>query len=138
MEYLPSLFGGIPVYLVTAIATEAKAGTYDRLDVYCMRSNAHMNQQLFTAEVAQHLHFKPFFMGPDERAFLAEGLKIGKKYIEYVPGGFSQIPGLMADVIGIDTIVIAVSAMDKHGYFSLGITGAYTQRVMRKARQVII
>ncbi len=131
-------FGGVPVDLVTAIANAAKSGTYDTLNLYCMRGTTHMSQQLFNAAVAEHIKFKPFFMGPDERAFLAEGLKIGKKYIEYVPGGFSQIPGLMADVIGIDTIVIAVSKMDPHGYFSLGITGAYTQRVMRKARQIIL
>ncbi len=131
-------FGGVPVDLVTAIANAAKSGVYDSLNLYCMRGTTHMSQQLFKPEVAEHIKFRPFFMGPDERSFLAEGLKIGKKYIEYVPGGFSQIPGLIADVIGIDTIVIAVSKMDQHGYFSLGITGAYTQRVMRKARQIIL
>ncbi len=131
-------FAGVPVDLVAAIADAAKAGFYDRLNLYCMRGTTHMSQQLFNPAVAEHITFRPFFMGPDERAFLAEGLKIGKKYIEYVPGGFSQIPGLMADIIGIDTIVIAVSKMDQHGYFSLGITGAYTQRVMRKARQIIL
>ncbi len=131
-------FGGVPFDLITAIANEAKAGTYDLLNVYCMRGTQHVSEQLFKPDVAKHLLFRPFFMGPDERAFLAEGLKIGKKFIEYVPGGFSQIPGLMADVIGIDAIVIAVSAMDKHGYFSLGITGAYTQRVMRKAKRIIL
>ena len=131
-------FGGVPVDLVSAIGKEASSGTYDLLNLYCMRGTTHMSQELFKPEVAEHIKFRPFFMGPDERAFLAEGLEVGKKYIEYVPGAFSQIPGLMADVIGIDTIVIAVSAMDSHGYFSLGITGAYTQRVMRKARQIII
>ncbi len=131
-------FGGVPFDLVTAIADAAKAGVYDHLNLYCMRGTTHMSEQLFNAEVAKHITFRPFFMGPDERAFLMKGLKIGKKYIEYVPGGFSQIPGLMADVIGIDTIVIAVSKMDQHGYFSLGITGAYTQRVMRKVRQIIL
>ena len=131
-------FGGVPVDLVTAIADVAKTGFYDHLNCYCMRGNTHMSQQLFNAAVAEYITFRPFFMGADERSFLAEGLKKGKKFIEFVPGEFNEVPHLMADVIGMDTIIIAVSKMDKHGYFSLGITGAYTQRVMRRARQIIL
>jgi len=131
-------YGGVPFDLVTAIAELAKKGFYDQLNLYCMRSTKHMSEQLFNPFVAEHITFRPFFMGPEERAFLNEGLKLGKKYIEYIPGGFSQIPTLIADVIGIDTITIAVSSMDEHGYFSLGLTGAYTQKVMRKSRQIIL
>ncbi len=131
-------FGGMPSDLLQAVGRMAKAGSYDQLNLYYMHSTPQMGEALLNPEVAKIIKPKPFYMGAAERALVHEGLKDGIKYIEYMPGSFSQIPHLMADVIGIDTFMVAVSPMDAHGYFSIGISGAYTQKVMRQCRQLIV
>lgn len=131
-------FGGMPVHLLQALAKQAKAGYYDQLNLYYMHSTPQMAEALLNPEVAKIIKPKPFYMGATERALVQQGLHDGVKYIEYMPGSFSQIPHLLADVIGVDTFMVAVSPMDEHGYFSIGISGAYTQRVMRQCRQLIV
>ncbi len=131
-------FGGMPSNIATSMAKLAKEGFYEELFLYYMHPTPHVGEQLINPEVAKIIHPRPFFMGGAERALVQAGLKEGKKYLDYMPGNFSQVPHLIADVIGVDTLVVAVSPMDKNGYFSLGVTGAYTQRVMRKCRQLIL
>ncbi|WP_440682953.1 acetyl-CoA hydrolase/transferase family protein [Cysteiniphilum halobium] len=134
-----AFYSGMPVKLMEAIAKAAREGCYDRLNFYYMHSTQHMGEHVLNIETAKILRPHPFYMGPAERKLVQACIAQGEeKLLEYMPGNFSAVPKIMADVIGIDVFVLRVSTMDKHGYFSIGLTGAYTQQVMRKCKKIIV
>lgn len=134
-----AFFAGMPVALLEAISQAASLGQYEELNFYYMHSTPHMADTLLNPKTAAVVRPRPFYMGPAERALVKTCLEQGHdKLLAYMPGNFSQVPRLMAEVIGIDTFMLRVSPMDEHGYFSLGVTGAYSQQVMRHCRQIIV
>jgi itaconate CoA-transferase len=44
----------------------------------------------------------------------------------------------MIDEIGIDTFVVTVSPMDRHGYFNFGVGNDYSTKVARAAKRLIV
>ena len=79
-----------------------------------------------------------FFLGPWERALLAQGEAEGKRTIWFVPGAFSQAPRLMSEPKAIDTFLTTVSPMDAHGFFSLGTSNDYGLGLVKSARRVVV
>ncbi|MDO6806728.1 hypothetical protein Q4595_29990, partial [Wenyingzhuangia sp. 1_MG-2023] len=49
-----------------------------------------------------------------------------------------QVGRMLTENISPDCLMVTVSPMDKHGYFSLGTNADYSATVIRKARKVIV
>lgn len=72
------------------------------------------------------------FVGGAARKPIAQGVG------DYIPVHFSDIPGLfLDDTLPVDVALIQVSAPDKHGFVSLGISVDYTLAIAQKAKIVI-
>lgn len=79
----------------------------------------------------------PFFPVAIERELMRRGALEGKKVVFYMPGNFSKMPRMLAD-IGIDTFVVMVAPMDKGGFFSCGTNGDYTIPTAQNAKKLIV
>ena len=79
------------------------------------------------------------FVTAVERALIKKGEQDGRrKVLTYVPSNFSQSPRLLTEHVGIDTFLVTVSPMDRHGYFTLGTGNDYSGKVARAARHLIV
>ena len=60
-------------------------------------------------------------------------------WIDYIPSSFSELPGLIRDdLIHADAVFSLASPMDRHGYFSVGLTTDYNLAAIQSARKVIL
>ena len=62
----------------------------------------------------------------------------GRKVVSYVPNTFHQSPRFLIEHVGIDTFLMTVSPMDRHGYFSLGTGNDYSSKVARAAHHLLV
>jgi acyl-CoA hydrolase/L-amino acid N-acyltransferase YncA len=73
-----------------------------------------------------------FFVGSDTRAAVAAGTA------DYVPLPLFQLPFLLeSNRFPVDVALIQVSAPDRHGFVSLGISVDITHKVLHHARRII-
>lgn len=69
---------------------------------------------------------------------MKNGINHKKQNLKYIPYHFSELPKLATEVIGMDILLVAVSPMDKHGYFSFSLNNDFTSTVARKCKRVIV
>lgn len=129
---------GEPPALLKALAERAQAGLIDNLKVYYYESTTIVGDTLFRYELMDRIHPYCMFVTGVERALIKRGEQDGRKVITYVPSTFHQATRLLNESIGIDTFIVTVSPMDKHGYFSLGTGNDYASRVARAAKRLIV
>jgi itaconate CoA-transferase len=79
----------------------------------------------------------PFFPVAAERELARRGALDGRTVVYYMPGNFSRMPRVLAD-IGIDAFVVMVAPMDKGGFFSCGTNGDYTIPTAQNAKKLIV
>ena len=79
----------------------------------------------------------PFFPVAAERELARKGALEGRKVVYYMPGNFSKMPRVLAD-IGMDAFIVMVAPMDKGGFFSCGTNGDYTIPTAQSARKLIV
>jgi 4-hydroxybutyrate CoA-transferase len=83
-------------------------------------------------EYAQSFRHNGLFLGATTRQAVKEGRG------DYTPVFFHEIPSLFRDgVLPVDVAMITVSAPDRFGYVSLGISVDYTLQAARSAKTVI-
>ncbi|HVN29058.1 MAG TPA: acetyl-CoA hydrolase/transferase C-terminal domain-containing protein [Candidatus Binataceae bacterium] len=79
----------------------------------------------------------PYFPVAAERELARRAALDGRKVLYYMPGNFSRMPRVLAD-IGIDTFIVMVAPMDKGGFFSCGTNGDYTIPTAQNAKRLIV
>ncbi|WP_239422031.1 acetyl-CoA hydrolase/transferase C-terminal domain-containing protein [Bacillus sp. CGMCC 1.16541] len=72
------------------------------------------------------------FLGGQDRVAFRDGL------VDLLPNHFSDIPALLKQMTTNRVIMAAVSPMDEEGYFSLGVSAAYTVPFIADAKQIIL
>jgi itaconate CoA-transferase len=128
-----------PPALLAALARRAEAGDVEGIKAYYFESTKILGDTILRYELNDRITPYCMFITEVERALIKRGVQDGgKKVINYVPSTFHQAPRFLSEHIGIDTFVMTVSPMDKHGYFSLGTGNDYSSRVARTARQVLV
>ena len=128
-----------PPALLRALADRAEAGGIQDLKVYYMESTSIAGQTILRYELNDRIHPYCMFVSAVERALIKRGAADGgRKVVRYVPNNFHQATRLLIDEIGIDTFVVTVSPMDRHGYFSFGTGNDYSTKVARAARRLIV
>ena len=92
-----------------------------------MESTSIAGQTILRYELSDRIHPYCMFVTAVERALIKRGAEDGgRKVVRYVPNNFHQATRLLIDEIGIDTFVVTVSPMDRHGYFSFGTGNDYS------------
>jgi itaconate CoA-transferase len=128
-----------PPALLQALAKRAAMGDIDNLKVYYFEATSIAGETILRYELNDRIHPYCMFVTAVERKLIKRGLDDGgSKVINYVPNNFHQAPRLLIDEIGIDTFVVTVSPMDRHGYFSFGIGNDYSTKVARAAKRLIV
>lgn len=80
----------------------------------------------------EHFIWNSWHLGGRERRLAEKGLAY------YIPLRYSECPRYIRENLHTDVAIIQVSPMDKHGYFSFGVTISHYAAAIEKARHVII
>jgi itaconate CoA-transferase len=128
-----------PPALLKSLADRAAAGKVDDLKVYYFESTRIAGETILRYELSDRIHPYCMFVTEVERALIKRGEQDGgRKVLTYVPSNFHQSPRLLTEHIGIDTFLVTVSPMDRHGYFTLGTGNDYSSKVARAAKHLIV
>jgi itaconate CoA-transferase len=128
-----------PPALLGALADRAASGSIEDLKIYYFEATLIAGKSILRYELNDRIRPYAMFVAAADRALIKAGLEEGgRKVLNYVPNNFHQAPRLMIDEIGIDTFVVTVSPMDRHGYFSFGLGNDYSTKVARAAKRLIV
>jgi len=76
-------------------------------------------------------HYSWFISGISRKA-------VNSGHAESVPNYFFESPRLICEYLNPNVVMAAVSPMDKHGFFSLGVSVDYTWEAIKNADRVIL
>lgn len=125
----------MPPALIGGLAKALRAGTLPHFNLYYMHGSQALASQLLTEEFVGRFTPRSLFLsGHDRKAIKALN---GVKWVEFVPAAFHQVGRLLTQYLEPDCFMTTVSAMDRHGYVSLGTNADYGATVVRKAKKVI-
>lgn len=125
-----------PPAVVAALGKAIAAGAFDEVRLIYMHATEQTGAALLKPEYCDVLKLRPFYMGPSERALVAANPT--RKLVHFIPIGFSDTPRAIRIEPQIDVFPVQVSAMDRAGYFSLGLTGAYSLAALERAKRTIV
>ena len=126
-----------PPCLLEALERRITAGTIQELRVYYSHSVAAAAQTILKYEYLDVIKPHPFFPTIVERLLIRRGREEHRQVVFYMPGNFSAMPAILAD-IGIDAFIVQVAPMDKGGFFSCGTNSDYTIPAARIAKRLIV
>jgi itaconate CoA-transferase len=128
-----------PPALLNALADRAAAGKVTDLKIYYCESTSIAGETILRYELNDRIHPCCMFVTAVERALIKKGEEDGgRKVVTYIPGNFHEFPRLLTERIGIDTFLVTVSPMDRHGYFTFGTGNDYSSQVARAATHLIV
>ncbi|MBV8616516.1 MAG: acetyl-CoA hydrolase/transferase family protein [Acetobacteraceae bacterium] len=134
---LLGFFAAQPPALVRALANRAKAGALDEALVYYMHATPETADSLMHVELMDVVKLHPFYIGPGERALIRQASERGKT-VYFVPASFSEIPRIIRERPPFDTFLLQVAPMDRAGWFSFGLTGAYSLAGLERAKRIVV
>lgn len=123
---------GAPPAILAALADRARSREIDDLRFYYLLSSGVTGHSIFDVALIDRLIPMSFFHGAVERALDKQLMARALPVVEFLPAHFSQVPRVMSEHIGVDTLLATVSSMDADGNFSLGTDTAYSLAVARK------
>lgn len=129
-----------PPALLKALENRLQSSTIpviEELNIYYMHSEKPSRETILKYQYMDVIKPHSFFLGKTERALLEQGKRDGRKTVHYMPGNFSSVPAILAD-IGMDVFIVMVSPMDKSGLFSCGTNSDYTIPTARIAKKLIV
>jgi itaconate CoA-transferase len=135
---LLGFFAAQPPALVQSLANGAKAGLFSEVRVYYMHPTPETSQTLLRMDLMDVIKPYPFYMGPGERALAREATAAGRKVIYFVPASFSVVPRIIREQLEPDAFLLQVSRMDRAGWFSFGLTGAYSLAGIERSKRLIV
>jgi acyl-CoA hydrolase len=122
-DVIVPLANGEPVSLIDAI--EANADRFDGLRIHQMHA-LHDRPYLHGAFGDQIRHVS-YFLSPTTRPCYAAG------HIDLVPNNFSEMRQLLRARTRDPVVLAAASPIDRHGYFSLGVSADYVASFIGRA-----
>lgn len=134
-----SLGVGQPPAILRALADRAEAGQVGDLRLYYLLSTPIAGETVLRYELMDRIHPYSLFHSAIERRLDARAEAEGRaSVVNLVPSGFQQVPRLLCQEIGVDTLVATVSPMDADGNFSFGTNTDYAHPVAKTAKRVIL
>jgi acyl-CoA hydrolase len=123
-DVIVPLGNGEPVAVLDAI--EADAERFDALRIHQMHA-LHDRPSLHGA-FGDRIRHRSYFLSSVTRPCYAAGT------IDLVPSNFSEMRDLLRAATTDPLVVAAASPLDRHGYFSLGVSADYTASFIGRAR----
>jgi acyl-CoA hydrolase len=121
-DIIVPLANGEPVELLDVI--EANAATFEHVRIHQMHA-LHERPYLHGKFRPQLGHIS-YFLSPVTRPAYHEG------GLDFRPANFSEVPALLRHHTNCGLVLAAAAPMDRHGYFSLGVSGDYTASLIGK------
>lgn len=137
-KILIGMAAGAPEKLCGGLADAILADKLPNVRIYYKLAMQSMANTLLKPEVVRKATLNTFFMTGIERKLRAEGINADHKHINYLTYNFSELPDVVVNHIGVDTLLATVSSMDEHGYFSFGTNNDYTVAAARAAKNLIV
>lgn len=127
-----------PPCLLHRLAERVEAGSLSNVRVYYLLSTGNAGGTVLRYELRDRLRPMSLFHGAIERALDARAAAEGAKPVDIIPTAFAQVPRLLCDAVGVDTLLTTVSPMDEDGNFSFGTNTDYALAVSQSAKRVIV
>lgn len=128
-----------PPAILAALARRAEACEIADLRLWYFHSLDHAASTVLRYELLDRIRPHCMFLSRVERAILREAEARGDPPpIEFVPVAFSEAPRVLAERVPLDTFVVAVSPMDRHGWFTFGVGNDYGTAAARSAKRLIV
>ncbi|OHT19260.1 acetyl-CoA hydrolase/transferase family protein [Edaphosphingomonas haloaromaticamans] len=127
-----------PPALLAALARRAEQGLAGDIRLYYLLSTAIAGETVLREELADRIQPYSLFHGPVERAIDRRAAEAGRRGVRFIPTSFQQVPRLMCDEVGVDSLVCTVSPMDAEGWFSFGTNTDYAKPVADRVGRVIV
>jgi acyl-CoA hydrolase len=121
-DIIVPLANGEPVHLIDAIETHVDR--FEHIRVHQMHA-LHDRPYLHGVHRPALGHIS-YFLSPVTRAAYHEG------GLDFRPANFSEVPTLLRDHTTCDIVLAAAAPIDRHGYFSLGVSADYTAAFIGK------
>ena len=86
----------------------------------------------FDKDTARHIRHNSLFTSGVTREAVREG------WADFTPNHFHEIPRLIREYWDVDVAGAAVSPMDDHGFFSLGLGADYIWEAIHKGKKVVL
>jgi acyl-CoA hydrolase len=122
-DIIVPLANGEPVSLIDAI--EANADRFDGLRIHQM--HAIHDRAYLHGGFGDHIRHVSYFLSPTTRPCYAAG------HIDLVPNNFSEMRQLLRTRTHDPVVLAAASTIDRHGYFSLGVSADYVASFIGRA-----
>jgi itaconate CoA-transferase len=135
---LLGFYAAQPPALVNAIVGQVESGLFDELRVHYMHSTPATAAALLRLELMDVIKPHPFYMGEGERALVRQASERGRKAVFFVPASFSVIPHIIRERLLPDAFLLQVAPMDRAGWFSFGLTGAYSLAGIDCSKRVVV
>jgi itaconate CoA-transferase len=135
---LLGFFAAQPPALVQALADRVQAGELDEVLVLYMHATPATARALMRHELMDVVKLQPFYIGEGERALIRELGDRGRKVVFFVPSSFSETPRIIHERPPIDAFLLQVAPMDRAGWFSFGLTGAYSLAGIERSKRIIV
>jgi itaconate CoA-transferase len=135
---LLGFFAAQPPSLVEALADRARAGDFDEVRIYYMHPTPHTAETLLRLDLMDVIKPHPFYMGPGERALTKQATDAGRKVVYFTPASFSDVPRIIREQIIPDVFLLQVAPMDRAGWFSFGLTGAYSLAGVERTKRLVV
>ncbi|MDE1916745.1 MAG: acetyl-CoA hydrolase/transferase family protein [Sphingomonadales bacterium] len=127
-----------PPAILQALAARAEAGEIREASLFYLLSTAVAGQSVLRRELNHCLRPMSLFHSAVERRLDELAAAEQADPIDLIPTAFSRVPHMLANTIGVDTLITQVAPMDEHGEFSLGTNVDYAWRTARAAKRVIV
>ncbi len=129
---------GAPEKLLQSLADAIIADKLPEIKIYYKLAMQSLAKTILKPEVVQKTSLNCFFLTGVERKLLAGGINHEKKHLSYVTYNFSELPNVLVRHIGVDVLLVTVSKMDRHGFFSFGTNNDFTSVAARAAKKLIV
>jgi itaconate CoA-transferase len=124
-----------PPALCAALAERTRSGEIKSLNVHYQIAAAPV-APLFDLELMDRLHLHSNFLSDLDRKLMKEAG--AWSVIDHTPCYLWQLPRIYTEFIHMDVLMITVSPMDRHGYFSLGTSNDYSSSVARDCDMLLV
>jgi itaconate CoA-transferase len=125
-----------PPALLAALAERIQKNELSELRLYYFESKEHAARTVLKPELLDRIAPYCMFLSSIERDLMKRSRD--KQLVHFVPNHFSQSARFLSEHVSIDTFVVTVSPMDKHGYFTFGTNNDYGSTVARSAKRLIV
>ena len=126
-----------PPALLEALARRVESESLTDIKLWYFHSMDHAAKSVLRPDMLGKVRPHCMFLSNVERSLMRENSEIQDR-IEFVPVSFSESPKLLSEEVQLDLFITAVSPMDRHGWFTFGVSNDYSTTAARSAKRLVV